>query len=53
MQADTALSTAEAELYAIVTAAPEALELKAMCKDVGRDADPYLNVDTSAAIGIA
>ena len=52
-QANIALSTAEAELYAIVTTASEALGLKAMCKDFGRHADPYIHVDASAAIGIA
>ena len=51
-QANIALSTAEAELYAIVTAASEGLGMKAMARDFGREANPHLHVDASAAIGI-
>jgi len=51
-QANIALSSAEAELYATVVAASEGLGMKAMAKDFGMSLDPYLNVDASAAIGI-
>ena len=51
-QANIALSSAEAELYATVTAASEGLGLKAMSLDFGMRLDPFLNVDASAAIGI-
>ena len=52
-QSNIALSSAEAELYAIVTAASEAIGLKTMIKDYGGDATPYIHVDATAAIGIA
>ena len=52
-QSNIALSSAEAELYAIVTAASEAMGLKTMIKDYGGDATPYIHVDATAAIGIA
>ena len=48
-----ALSSAEAELYSFVTAASEALGLKAMLRDYGEEAEACLQVDASAAIGIA
>ena len=51
-QANIALSSAEAELYATVMAASEGLGLKAMSLDFGLSLDPFLNVDASAAIGI-
>ena len=51
-QANIALSSAEAELYATVAAASEGLGLKAMAADFGMNLDPFLNVDASAAIGI-
>ena len=48
-----ALSSAEAELYSFVTAASEAFGLKAMLRDYGEVAEACLQVDASAAIGIA
>ena len=52
-QSNIALSSAEAELYATVSAASEALGLKAMAKDFGTHLETDLHVDASAAIGIA
>ena len=52
-QANIALSSAEAELYAMVLAASEGLGAKAMCLDYGCSAGVVLNVDASAAIGVA
>ena len=52
-QSTIALSSAEAELYATVAAASEALGMKAMMADYGLSAKPHLHVDASAAIGIA
>ena len=51
-QANIALSSAEAELYATVLAASEGLGMKAMARDFAMTMSPYLNVDASAAIGI-
>ena len=51
-QANIALSSAEAELYATVVAESEGLGMKAMSRDFGMSLDPYLNVDALAAIGI-
>ena len=51
-QANIGLSSAEAELYATVSAASEGLGLRAMAIDFGMKLDPFLNVDASAAIGI-
>ena len=51
-QANIALSSAEAELYATVLAASEGLGMKAMARDFAMSLSPYLNVDASAAIGI-
>ena len=50
-QSNIALSSAEAELYATVAAANEALGLKAVAKDFGVQLETDLNVDASAAIG--
>ena len=52
-QSNIALSSAEAELYAMVSAASEGLGLAAMIKDCGRIVEPHLKVDATAAIGIA
>lgn len=52
-QANVALSSAEAELYAMVHAGSEGLGARAMGLDVGRDLSPHLHVDASIAIGIA
>ena len=52
-QSNIALSSAEAELYAMVSAASEGLGLAAMIQDYGRIVEPHLKVDATAAIGIA
>ena len=52
-QSNIALSSAEAELYAMVSASSEALGFKSMFKDYGRVVDPTVMVDATAAIGIA
>ena len=52
-QSTIALSSAEAELYATVSAASEGLGLAAMCNEYGQVLCPYISVDASAAIGIA
>ena len=52
-QPNIALSSAEAELYAMVMAASEGLGAKAMAADFGLQLSPFLHVDASAAIGIA
>ena len=52
-QANVALSSGEAELYAMVTGASEGLGARAMAADFGLDVSPHLFVDASAAIGIA
>ena len=52
-QATVAMSSAEGELYSMVTAASESLGLRAMALDFGVELDVWLWVDASAAIGIA
>ena len=52
-QSNIALSSAEAELYAMTCGASEGLGAKAMCSDFGVDMCVYLHVDASAAIGVA
>ena len=52
-QSNIALSSGEAEFYSMVSASSEALGLKAMTKDYEDEAEPYLYVDASAAIGVA
>ena len=52
-QSNVALSSAEAELYAMVHSASEGLGAKAMAMDFGLHISPHLYVDASAAIGIA
>ena len=52
-QSTVALSSAEAELYATVTAASEGLGMAAMCEEYRHPITPWINVDASAAIGIA
>ena len=52
-QANVALSSGEAELYALVTAASEGLGMRTMARDVGQGLVPHVNVDASAAVGIA
>ena len=52
-QAVVALSSAEAELYSLVTAASEALGVKALAADFGVELGAWMWVDASAAIGIA
>ena len=52
-QSTVALSSAEAELYATVTAASEGLRPAAMCEEYGANVTPWIHVDASAAIGIA
>ena len=48
-----ALSSAEAELYAMVAASAETLALQAYAKDLGLDLDCELYCDSAAALGIA
>ena len=52
-QSNIALSSAEAELYATVTAASEGMGLTAMAKDYGKERVTHMHVDATAAIGIA
>ena len=52
-QSNIALSSAEAELYATVTAASEGLGLSSMARDYGMEIQARLHVDATAAIGIA
>ena len=52
-QSNIALSSAEAELYATVTAASEGMGLTAMAKDYGKEMVTKMQVDATAAIGIA
>ena len=52
-QSIIALSSAEAELFATVGAASEALRLSAMCTEIGALLELRLYVDASVAIGIA
>ena len=48
-----ALSSAEAELYAMVAASAETLAIQAYCKDLGMDTKCELYCDSSAALGIS
>ena len=52
-QSNVALSSGEAEFYALVSAASESLGLVAMTEDFGDKAGAQLYADASAAIGIA
>ena len=52
-QANIALSSGEAEFYALVYASSEALGMKSMTCDYESQLDPWLYVDASAAIGVA
>ena len=52
-QSNVALSSAEAESYALVYASSESLGLKAMTQYYSCVRDPWLYVDASAAIGVA
>ena len=52
-QSTIALSSGEAELYAMTMACSEALGLVAVAKDFGEVTRPIVHVDASAAIGIA
>ena len=52
-QSNIALSSAEAELYATVTAASEGMGLVAMARDYGMVQGAHIHVDATAAIGIA
>ena len=52
-QSNIALSSGEAEYYALVATASEALGLVAMTDDFGDKSDAYLYADASAAIGVA
>ena len=48
-----ALSSAEAELYAMVAASAETLAIQAYCRDLGMDLQCELYCDSSAALGIS
>jgi hypothetical protein len=52
-QSNIALSSGEAEFYALVATASEALGIVAMTKDFGDEVEAYLYADASAAIGVA
>ena len=52
-QKTIALSSAEAELYALVAASAEALGLVAYARDLGINLRGVLHTDASAALGIA
>ena len=52
-QSNIALSSGEAEYYAMVKCASEALGMKAMAEDFDVKMEPWLYVDATAAIGIA
>ena len=52
-QKTIALSSAEAELYALVAASAEALGLQAYAVDLGMSLTPRIMTDASAALGIA
>ncbi|MBN71658.1 MAG: hypothetical protein CME32_20555 [Gimesia sp.] len=47
-----ALSSAEAELYALVAASAEALGMRALLRDLGEELDGEVYTDSSAALGI-
>ena len=51
-QATVALSSGEAELYAIVKGASQSLGMLALANDMGQEMQPRVNSDSSAAIGI-
>ena len=51
-QANIALSSAEAEYYSMVKAAPEGLGLKTMTEDSNKPPVPRMFVDATAAIGV-
>ena len=52
-QSNIALSSGEAEFYAFVATASEALGIVAMTEDFGDKLEAYLYADASAAIGVA
>ena len=52
-QETVAISTAEAELTAMVKTACEAVGIKAMLKDLGKEVTVEVAVDASAAIAVA
>ena len=52
-QSNIALSSGEAEFYALVATASKALGIVAMTDDCGDKADAYLYADARAAIGVA
>ena len=52
-QSNIALSSGEAEYYAMVKAASESMGLKAMVADFNREIEPWLYVDATAAMGVA
>ena len=52
-QSNIALSSGEAEFYALVATASDALGIVAMTEDSGDKVDAYLYADASAAIGLA
>ena len=52
-QSNIALSSGEAEYYAMVKAASESMGLKAMVADFQREIEPWLYVDATAAMGVA
>ena len=52
-QSVIALSSAEAELYAMTTAASESLGIQLMIAEFGRKIKIMIHVDASAAMGIA
>ena len=52
-KSNIALSSAEAELYAMATAASDGLGAKAVSSDFGTPTDVFLHADASAAIGVA
>ena len=52
-QSNIALSSRDAEYYALVSTVSEALGLVAMTEDFGDKAEAYLYADAGAAIGVA
>ena len=53
LQAVVALSSAEAELYAMVPASAEAMAMQSYARDLGVEVKNELYTDSSAALGIA
>ena len=51
-QATVALSSGEAELYALAKGASQSLGLVALAGDMGVDMDARVHIDSSAALGI-